>query len=223
MRIAVVEDNESLAKGIAYKFEDAGHAVDIIRDGDDADAFLRNDGNDILILDINLPGQDGLTILRNMRRRGDHRPVILLTARSDTNARILGLDAGADDYLVKPFVMEELEARVRALTRRSPGPVRKSLQFGNVVMDLASRQVEANGHIIELPRRELAILEALIRADGRIVPKDSLIEHTYGTGSDVEDTAIEANISRLRKRLVPHGIEIRAQRGLGYALRETKT
>ncbi|WP_346913640.1 response regulator transcription factor [uncultured Roseibium sp.] len=221
MRIAVVEDNAGLAKGIAYRFEDAGHAVDIIHDGADADDFLRNDGNDVIILDINLPGVDGLTLLKGLRARGDHRPVILLTARSDTNDRVLGLDAGADDYLVKPFAMEELEARLRALTRRGPQPIRNSIQFANMILDLDSRQVAVEGTMLDIPRRELTILEALMRAGGRIVTRQSLIEYIYGTGSDVEDTVIEVHISRLRKRLLAQSIKIQVHRGLGYALCET--
>lgn len=218
MRIAVVEDNEGLAKGIAYRFQDDGHAVDVIRDGSDADVFLRDDGNDIIILDINLPGMDGLAVLRNLRGRGDQRPVILLTARSDTNDRVLGLDTGADDYLAKPFAMEELEARLRALSRRHLTPIRKSISFGDIALNLIDRQVEAGGEVLDIPRREIAILEALMRANGRVVPRPQLMEYTYGTGSSFEDTALEANISRLRKRLAPYDIEIRVQRGLGYAL-----
>ena len=218
MRIAVVEDNVGLAKGIAYRFEDAGHAVDVIYDGQDAESFLRDDGNDILILDINLPGTDGLTILKKLRGRGDQRPVILLTAQSDTNDRVQGLDAGADDYLIKPFAMEELEARVRALTRRGPQPIRSVLEFRQLSLDLDARQVFVNGQALGIPRREVAILEALMQADGRVISKDSLIERTYGTGSGVAESAVEAHISRLRRRLAPYDIEIRVQRGLGYAL-----
>jgi two-component system OmpR family response regulator len=122
MRITLVEDNISLAKGITYRLEDAGHAVDTLHYGSAAEAYLKNDGADLVILDINLPGTDGLTLLTEMRKRGDVRPVILLTARADTQDRVTGLDAGADDYLIKPFEMAELEARVRALLRRRAIP-----------------------------------------------------------------------------------------------------
>ncbi len=138
MRITEVEYNESVAKGVACRLEDAGHAVDVIGDGGDADTFLRQDGSDLVILEINLPGLDGLSVLGNMRARGDARPMILLTARSDTLDRAAGLDAGADDYLVKPFEMDELEARVRALSRRTGQPLRASLEFGTLSLDLGA-------------------------------------------------------------------------------------
>ena len=120
MRIVLVEDNESLAAGIRYRLQDAGHAVDVLDDGLAASSYLATDNADLVILDINLPGRDGLDLLKDMRQRGDARPVLLLTARSETVDRVEGLDAGADDYLVKPFEMVELEARIRALSRRKP-------------------------------------------------------------------------------------------------------
>ncbi|SHH30088.1 response regulator transcription factor [Marivita hallyeonensis] len=218
MRIVLVEDNASLAKGIAYRLQDAGHAVDMLDDGLQASDFLRDEPADLVILDINLPGMDGLDVLRGMRDRGDTRPVLLLTARSDTVDRVRGLDAGADDYLVKPFEMAELEARVRALSRRSPQPFRKELTFGRLTLDLDARQVLVDGAPLSLPRREVSLLEALITAEGRTVPKAQLLEHTYGTGSDIEEAAIEAHLSRLRKRLKPYGVRINVQRGLGYAI-----
>lgn len=218
MRITVVEDNKSVAQGIAYRLEDAGHAVDQIADGAQADAMLRGDWGDLLILDVTLPGLTGLEILRRLRARADTRPVILLTALSDTTDRVAGLDAGADDYLVKPFEMAELEARVRALSRRSDRPIRAELTFGPLRLDPAARTASTEDGPLDLPRRELALLEALIRADGRIVSRADLIAQVYGTGADVEDSAVEAHISRLRKRLKPLGCAIKVQRGLGYRL-----
>lgn len=218
MRIAIVEDNESVAKGIAYRLEDRGHAVDLIHDGLVADWFLRDDGNDIILLDITLPGLDGLSVLKSLRSRGDHRPVILLTARSETEDRVAGLDAGADDYVVKPFDLDELEARIRALARRRPDTVRQTLVSGPLTFDLATRRAEVDGEFLDLSRRELAVLEVLISASGRVVPKSDLLESVYGTGADVDETAIEVNVSRLRKRLRPYAIEIQVQRGLGYRL-----
>lgn len=220
MRIILVEDNSSLAEGITYRLQDAGHAVDLLSDGQQAVDFLRDEASDLVILDINLPGLDGLQVLRAMRDRGDARPVLLLTARSDTVDRVRGLDAGADDYLGKPFEMVELEARVRALTRRASVPLRKVLTFGSLALDLDARQVAAAGVPLTIPRREVSLLEALMSAEGRTVPKAQLLEHTYGTGSDVEEAAIEAHLSRLRKRIKPHGVTIQVQRGLGYALAE---
>lgn len=218
MRIVLVEDNAALAQGITYRLQDAGHSVDHIDDGRAAEDFLRSDQADLVILDINLPGQSGLDVLRRMRARGDTRPVLLLTARAETVDRVRGLDAGADDYLVKPFEMMELEARIRALSRRKPALYRKALCLGPVVLDLDARQVVVAGTPQSIPRREIALLEALLNAEGRNVSKQRLLEHAYGTGSDTDETAIEVHISRLRKRLKPHAIAITVQRGLGYAI-----
>jgi DNA-binding response OmpR family regulator len=220
MRIVLVEDNEGLAKGIAYRLGDLGHAIDLLSDGLAAEAHLRDDGADMVVLDINLPQLDGLSILRGMRERGDDRPVLLLTARSETIDLVRGLDAGADDYLVKPFEMDELEARVRALARRLPRPLRRQSRFGALAFDLDSRQVSVDGDALTLPRREVGLVEILIGAQGRTVSKQDLLDHLYGLGTDVEEAVIEVHVSRLRKRLKPYGVQIRVQRGLGYALAE---
>jgi two-component system OmpR family response regulator len=218
MRIILVEDNVSLAKGISYRLEDAGHAVDVLHDGTQAERYLRDDGADLVILDINLPGTVGLTLLRGLRARGDARPVILLSARAQTEDRVVGLDAGADDYLIKPFEMAELEARVRALLRRRAIP-RKQLQvFGVLTYDAGARQLFADDTEIDLPRREMSVFECLLSADGRLVSKNTMLDHAYGVGADVEDTVVEVYISRLRRRLSPFGIQIKTQRGLGYQL-----
>lgn len=218
VRITLVEDNVSLAKGIAYRLQDGGHAVDVLHDGLAAEAFLKDDGSDLIILDINLPGLDGLQLLKALRARNDARPVILLTARAETEDRVTGLDAGADDYLIKPFEMAELEARVRALSRRRAAPPRQFRTLGPLTFDAAARQVTVGGAAIDLPRRELSMLECLVAAEGRLVSKSALLDHAYGVGSDVEDTVVEVYISRLRRRLKPHGIAIRAQRGIGYQI-----
>lgn len=222
MRIVLIEDNEGLAKGIAYRLGDLGHSVDWLNDGLEADAHLGADGADMVILDINLPRLDGLSVLRSMRARGDDRPVLLLTARSGTVDRVLGLDAGADDYLVKPFEMDELEARVRALARRLPRPLRRTANFGSLAFDLDARQVSVAGESLALPRREVSLLEILIGAQGRIVAKADLLDHVYGTGTDIEEAAIEVHVSRLRKRLKPFGLRIKVQRGLGYAIAQSE-
>lgn len=218
MRITLVEDNVSLAKGIAYRLEDVGHAVDVLHDGDAASDFLKTDPSDLVVLDINLPGRDGLSILKEMRARGDMRPIILLTARAETDDRVVGLDAGADDYLIKPFEMAELEARVRALLRRREAPQRQIQDLGDLKFDVSARQLFAGEEEIDVPRREMSMLELLVLADGRLTPKATLLEHAYGTGADVEDSVVEVYISRLRRRLKPYGVHIRAQRGLGYQL-----
>jgi len=223
VKIAVIEDNVSVAKGIAYVLRDRGHAVDLIHDGQEADVFLRNEGADVIILDINLPRLDGITVLQNLRARGDNRPVLLLTARSTTDDRITGLDAGADDYLIKPFEMAELEARVRALARRRDIPVLQPLSIGSLSYDPQTRQILAQGQALDLPRRELSVFESMILVLGRTVSKSQLLDQVYGTGADVDEQVVEVYVSRLRKRLRPHGVEIRVQRGLGYVMQETGT
>ncbi|MEM6890416.1 MAG: response regulator transcription factor [Pseudomonadota bacterium] len=216
MRITLVEDNVSLSKGITYRLEDAGHGVDVLYDGIEAESHLRTDLSDLIILDINLPGMDGLSLLRALRGRGDMRPVILLTARAETEDRVVGLDAGADDYLIKPFEMAELEARVRALLRRRQTPQQRVQQLGKLTYDPASRQIFFEGKEIEVPRREMSMLECLVVANGRLVSKSDLLDHAYGVGADVEETVVEVYVSRLRRRLKPYGVQIKAQRGLGY-------
>ncbi|MEL6808516.1 MAG: response regulator transcription factor [Pseudomonadota bacterium] len=218
MRITLVEDNISLAKGISYRLEDAGHAVNTLHDGTAAQAYLKDDGADLVILDINLPGTDGLALLSDMRKRGDARPVILLTARADTDDRVRGLDAGADDYLIKPFEMAELEARVRALLRRRAVPQQHMRSIGALDYDAAARQLFSNGVELDIPRRELSVFECLLLAEGRTVSKSLVLDHVYGVGADAEETVVEVYASRLRSRLKPYGIVIRTRRGLGYQM-----
>lgn len=221
MRILIVEDNISVAKGIAYHLQDIGHAVDVLHDGAEADEFLRSDGADIVVLDVNLPGKDGLQILRAMRTRGDTRPVLLLTARADVDDRVVGLDAGADDYLVKPFEMAEFAARIRVLSRRVDTKTTSLHAIGALHYDVAGRRLAGPEGAINLPRRELALFEALLLAQGRTVTKQSLLDSLYGTGSSVDEPVVEVYVSRLRKRLKPTGVEIKAHRGLGYVMQVT--
>ncbi len=218
MRILLVEDNQSLRKGIAYRLTDDGHAVDMLDNGDEADAFLRRESCDLVILDINLPGRDGLQILGDLRRRGDPRPVILLTARSTTQDRVTGLDAGADDYLVKPFEMDELAARVRALARRKDKAPRRSLALGGLTLDVETPQLLSDAGPLDVPRRELALLVALAEAGGAPMSKDRLLDQLYGVGSETDEKVVEVYVSRLRKRLAGHGVAIKVNRGIGYAL-----
>ncbi|WP_434055174.1 MAG: response regulator transcription factor [Roseibium sp.] len=218
MRIALVEDNVSLAKGIAYQLRDAGHSVDILHDGDEADVFLKQEGGDLVILDINLPGRSGLDLLTDLRDRDDPRPVILLTARSETEDLVMGLDAGADDYLVKPFEMEELGARIRALGRRKGVAPRQLIDIGPLKLDAGALQLLDGAQALEVPRRELALLAALAQANGRTVSKASLLDQLYGAGSETDEKVIEVYASRLRKRLAPYGVNIQVHRGIGYSL-----
>jgi two-component system OmpR family response regulator len=218
MRIVIVEDNETLAKAIAYRLRDRGHGADILHDGGEADLFLARESADLIVLDINLPAKSGLDILRALRARGDTAPVILLTARSGLEDRVAGLDLGADDYLVKPFEMDELEARIRALSRRKNLEYGALETIGDLVFDRAARQLSASGAPIVLARKELAIFECLLERRGRIVSKSLLTDHVYGVGADVEETVVEPHVSRLRRRLAGHGVAIKTARGLGYML-----
>jgi two-component system OmpR family response regulator len=220
VKIAVIEDNVSMAKGIAYVLRDAGHAVDLLYDGDNADTFLRRDDSDIIVLDINLPGMSGIDILIGLRARDDMRPVILLSAYSDAADRVRGLDAGADDYLGKPFDMTELQARIRALSRRRSKTAIYRQTLGSLEFDTTSRQITVGEQTVALPRRELALFEILIRSLGRSVSKGSIVSLLYGTGEDVDERVVEVYISRLRKRLAPYGVGIRVRRGLGYEMFE---
>ncbi|NOD93219.1 response regulator [Ruegeria sp. HKCCD4884] len=222
MRIVIVEDNETLANAIAYRLRDRGHAAEVLADGDEADVYLAQEGADLVVLDINLPGQSGLEILKSLRNRGDGVPVILLTARAETSDRVSGLDMGADDYLVKPFEMDELEARIRALSRRKDLDYEAKESVGKLDFDRAARQVSVQGEVLDIPRREIAVLECLLERRGRIVPKGQLTDYVYGVGADVEASAVEPHVSRLRKRLQNLGIRIKTARGLGYLLEVQK-
>lgn len=221
MRIVVVEDNISVAKGLQYFLQDVGHAVDLLHDGVEAEDFLQSDDADIVILDINLPGKDGVAVLKGMRARGDARPVLLLTARAETEDKVKGLDAGADDYLSKPFEMAEFGARIRALSRRVTDRPHQGRSIGAVRFDLTGRMIEGPDGPLNIPRREVALFERLLMAEGRIVSKQSLLDSLYGTGADVDEPVVEVYVSRLRKRLQPHGVQIIVKRGLGYIMQAT--
>jgi len=218
MRVVVVEDNVGLQKGIGYRLRDEGYGVDLLSDGAHAADFLRQEGSDVLVLDINLPGRSGLEILRELRARGDDRAVILLTARAETQERVTGLDAGADDYLVKPFEMDELVARIRALGRRRDRSPRTALTLGSLTLELSPPRAVGPDGPIDIPRRELSLLVALAEAGGTPVSKETLLDFAYGTGSETDERVVEVYISRLRKRLMPYGIRIQVQRGIGYSL-----
>lgn len=218
MRIVLVEDNERLAKGIENSLRDQGHAVDWLSNGTDADRYLKAEGADIAIIDVTLPGLSGFDLVRALRKRGGTIPVIMLTARSELVDRIEGLDAGADDYLVKPFEMAELTARIRALSRRRSAIQTSQQDIGQVRFDRIARTVTGPDGAIDLPRRELALFECLVDHSGRIVSKDRISDTLYGVGSEVEANAVELLVSRLRRKLAGTDVTIRTARGLGYIL-----
>jgi two-component system OmpR family response regulator len=196
----------------------AGYAVDCAKDGDEADAALEANEFDLLILDIGLPKRSGLEVLKRLRSRGSKMPVLILTARDSLNDRVTGLDAGADDYLAKPFELAELAARVRALARRGMAGGLALISHGALTYDQIGRVARLNDHPIELSAREVGLLEVFLHRAGRLVSKDQLVNHLCEWGEEVSGNAIEVYVHRLRKKLEPGGVRIVTVRGLGYSL-----
>lgn len=216
MRILLVEDESDLAEAVAEHIRAQGHAVDHVARLDEAAAALAAVDYGLLLLDLQLPDGQGLELLRRLRRGGDRRPVIILTARDQVRDRIAGLDAGADDYLVKPFDLAELSARLGAVARRYAGDPSPLRHIGAVTLDLARHRASVAGTAVELTAREWALVEALLRRPGSIVTKAQLEDALYAFGAEVESNAVEAHVSRLRKKL---GRDlVLTQRGLGYRL-----
>jgi two-component system OmpR family response regulator len=218
MRIVLVEDNQMLAEGIQKVLLDEGHSVDYFVDGGLADQHLKHEGADIAIIDINVPSLDGISITKNIRKRKQLFPIIILTARGATKDRVIGLDAGADDYLVKPFKMDELEARIRALSRRNPALLPKKERIGDLQYDRISRRLYFKDSELTLNRRELTLFEILLNKKSQYISKSFLADTQYGIGSDIHINAIELSISRLRKILIDHNIQITTARGIGYMM-----
>jgi DNA-binding response OmpR family regulator len=224
VRLLVVEDEVRIAEILRKSLGKAGFAVDSVASCGDAQAALGVGTYDAMILDLGLPDGDGLALLGQVRSGGDQTPILVLTARDAIEDRVNGLDAGADDYLVKPFAMTELIARTKALLRRPGGALGTTLKAGNVSFDTIGRDVTIGNVPLLLPRRESAILEHLMRRLGRVVPKLVLEEKLYGIDDELESNAIPVHIHHLRKKLVDAGAaaEIHTVRGLGYLLTETK-
>ncbi len=218
MRILIVEDDEVLSDSLIRAMAGVGYAADHVADGEQALGMLRDGCYDLAILDLSLPGMDGLMVLRQLRSGKRSLPVIILTARDSVSDRVLGLDLGADDYLTKPFSLAELEARVRALLRRGQGGGAAMLTCGSLEFDSVGRRVTVNGEPVELSARELAVLETLLFRLGKVVSKDKLIESLCAWGDEVTPNAIEVYMHRLRKKLESGGVAIRTVRGLGYLM-----
>ncbi|HEY0838886.1 MAG TPA: response regulator transcription factor [Vulgatibacter sp.] len=216
MRILLVEDDRLLGEGLNVGLAQAGLAVAWARDGQEAQLALETEAFDAVVLDLGLPKVDGLTVLRWLRARGLRVPVLILTAQDSVEDRVKGLDAGADDYLTKPFSLEELKARLRALLRRSAGHADPILRHGRLTLDQAGRTVALDDRPIELSARELATLEQLLINAGRVMSRSQLEEKLYGWGDEVESNAVEVFIHRLRKKLYPELIQ--TVRGVGYLI-----
>ena len=219
MRILIAEDDQVLADGLLRALRSSGAAVDHVASGTEADAALMaNTGFDLLILDLGLPNMHGLEVLRRLRGRGSPLPVLILTAADSVEERVKGLDHGADDYMAKPFSLQELEARVRALARRGMGSSSGTIRHGPLVYDQAGRIATIDGRAVELSARELGLLEVLLQRAGRLVSKDQLVERLCEWGEEVSNNAIEVYIHRLRKKIEKDPIRIATVRGLGYCL-----
>lgn len=217
MRILLVEDAEGLGEVIHDQIADEGHAIDWVKTIAYAEASIHTTDYDLILLDLMLPDGSGIDLLTKIRKSGETTPVIILTARDQISDRIKGLNAGADDYLVKPFDLSELSARIAAVSRRYAGNPNPIQQFGELEIDLARHLVARDGAAINLTAREWALLEALIQRPGTLLSKAQLEDHLYAFGEEIESNTIEVYISRLRKKLGREQLE--TVRGLGYRMR----
>ncbi len=218
MHILIAEDDSILADGLSRSLRYDGYAVDVVNDGSSADSALQVQSFDLLILDLDLPALNGLAVLRQLRQRKNPLPVLILTAADSVEQRVKGLDLGADDYMAKPFALTELEARVRALTRRSAGSGATVLRHKDLSFDLNGRTARINEQPLELSARETSLLEIFLSRSGRMISKNQLVDLLCEWGEEVTTNAIEVYIYRLRKKLEPSGVRIATIRGLGYCL-----
>jgi len=214
MRVLLVEDDRMIAQGLQTALRQDGYAVDWVTDGRAAAAALHAAHFDLVLLDLGLPERDGLEVLRELRRRDDATPVIILTARDDIQDRIAGLDAGADDYIVKPFDLDEVAARMRSVLRRVSGRGDPTIRVGAISLDPATHRVERSGAPVQLSAHEYAVLEALLQRPGAILSRAQLEDRLYGWDAQVESNAIEVYIHSLRRKLGTDSI--RTLRGVGY-------
>jgi DNA-binding response OmpR family regulator len=222
MRLLVVEDDRSLAEALRRGLVQEGHVVDVVHDGAEGLDLAESGVHDAAILDVMLPEMDGMTVARKLREEGNHLPILMLTARDALPDRIKGFNAGADDYLTKPFAFEELMARLRAITRRGAAPVAEErLVVGDLVMDTRSREVTRAGKVIDLPPREYALLEYLMRHPGQALSRTMILDRVWEYGFDSFANVVDAAILRLRKA-VDEGFDkqlIQTVRGVGYRIK----
>ncbi len=216
MRNLLVEDDPLLGDGLTVGLRQMGYAVDWVKDGAAADHALKSEAFDLMVLDLGLPRMSGMEVLQRLRGRGEHLPVLVLTARDATGDKVAGLDAGADDYLVKPVDLDELAARVRALTRRAAGRALPQLCHGDVMLDPAARRVTCKGEPVELSAREFDLLQALLENAGRVMTRGQLEGSLYGWRDEPDSNVLEVHIHHLRRKL---GTEfIKTLRGVGYTI-----
>lgn len=218
MRILITEDDAALAEALQFSLTQAGHAVDWVANGTAADEALKSDVFGLLILDLGLPKLDGFEVLKRLRRRNPALPVLILSGREKPEEKVLGLDLGADDYLVKPFSLNELQARVRALLRRGQGSTAPAVSYGGLTFDTVGRAASVHGKTVALSAHEIGVLEILVQRFGRVVSKEQLVEQLYSYDREVSHNAIEVYIHRVRKKLDGAGITVRTLYGRGYLL-----
>ena len=218
MRVLIVEDDKVLSDGLTRHLHQSGYVVEVAGNGVEANAVLATEEFDLVVLDIGLPGMDGFEILRRVRRRPGYLPVLVLTARDALEDRVHGLDLGADDYLVKPFALQELEARIRAVLRSGQAGGGTKLAYGSLVMDTDAKRAWLADSPLRLTAREWLVLEFLVTRAGKIVNKDQIVSAISNRDDDVSHNALEVHISRLRSKLEPAGLKIHSIRGFGYYL-----
>lgn len=221
MRILFAEDDPRLGALVIRVLREEGHVVEWARDGDTADAHLEGGGFDLAILDVMMPGRDGFQVAAGRRERGDATPILLLTARGTVDDRVRGLDAGADDYLVKPFAMPELLARVRALGRRPSVTPSEMLRTGTLALDTRARRASVAGRPVELTAREYALLELFLRNPGVVLSRTQILDRVWSYDYDGASNIVETYVRYLRRKLGPAGAMIRTVRGMGYRLDES--
>lgn len=222
MRILLAEDERSLSRAVVALLEKNNYSADAVYDGTEALEYLAAENYDAVILDIMMPKMDGLTVLRKLRERGSHVPVLMLTAKSEVEDKVAGLDTGANDYLTKPFATAELLARIRAMTRTQNTQTDSRLSFGNVVLDQTTFELSAPGGSIRLANKEYQMIELLMRNPRQVIPTERFLEKIWGYDSDVEINVVWVYISYLRKKLAAlhANVQIKATRNTGYSLEE---
>ena len=223
MKILLVEDEKRISGFVRKGLEEQQFTVDVCADGNEGYLLATTQQYDAIVLDIMLPGRDGLSILKNLRSQKNTVPVILLTARTELDERLEGLNLGADDYLTKPFYVEELIARIHAIVRRASGEKSSTLQAGDLVVNLITREVKRGDAPIRLTAREFSLLEYLMRAPGRVFTRTQILEHVWGYDFDISTNLIDVHIQRLRKKIGPDGQDpfIETIRGVGYRFKKT--